>query len=212
MFLEQEQKVRDIAASGTSHARAGIEGIDELVKTINESVAGEKNVDVELFILVNKITDAKALVAEILLRRDNLLAAQTAEAYAKYGKEFPELMGKLIAALEGIKPMTPPKYAGQLEKCTEEFITWKGIAENFVENLQAQYDLRSPLIDRIEQSIEINSQMVVRVTKLVNTEEGNQHTLLAKSQTDGYVVSGFAILFGLLICIVLTRDITSMLQ
>jgi methyl-accepting chemotaxis protein len=207
-FLAQEQTVRDIAAGGTSHARAGISGIDELVKAINESVANDKNVDADLFHLAHKVMEAKALVPEVLLRRDNLLTAQTAEAYAKYGKEFPEFMGKLIAALEEIKPITPPKFVDQLDKCTKEFITWKGIAENFVKNLQALYELRAPLIGEIGKSIETNSKMVERVTALINKEGDNQHHLIAKSQIWGYLISTLAVLFGIVICVILTRDIT----
>jgi methyl-accepting chemotaxis protein len=199
-------------AGGNARAEKLHALLSNMSETIAKSYQGQRTIDTDTVEQERAILGAKGQIDATMLSRDKLYNAMTDEEREKYKAELPANMGKLGEKLVAVAALMPP---GELSTKAAEAIAaqqeWKEFAKGFAAGAVERHGMQAPLMVHIEETVGIAYKILENISKSIDDQGTNQMSTIDKSQVVGYIVAGLSVLFGIVVCISITRDITTII-
>jgi methyl-accepting chemotaxis protein len=121
-------------------------------------------------------------------------------------------MGALGAQLLEVQILMPEELVNQAKKCVEAQQEWKAYAAGFATASNERSDMQIPLMEKIKGNLSKTTAILEHLSNAIDDQGVIQSNLIARSQWLGYFVAGLSVLIGIIVCVALTRDITTIVR
>ena len=216
-YLKQEEKVAELRTtctgiSGNVAQEIGVivRKIDELItKTASLNEQSEPVIEVAKLELIQSLQDCGLLVAQILSARDNFVNSFTQENRDRSEVLLTTTMTQLTKTLNEIQPFMPPgDISDRFDKVIDERERWGNIANDYVANIKLLRTKQEPFLAKIRESISECGVLLTNITEVIKDEGNHQQSVIATSETIGFLVAGIAILVAVAMSWMLTKSVS----